>query len=120
MGNTKPEQHESVFAAMPGTRREIADRTGLTLGVVRNSTLALRKIGRAHVSRYVPPINGGSHNPWWVQGHGMGITLIVPLPKEKPDDDSEHRKAMYKVHLHIAAVLAGPKNTWFSLLGVPA
>ena len=119
MPTTKPHQHAIVLDAMPGTRREIADKTGLPLGVVRNSTIALSAQRRAHVSGYVPPTNGGSQIPYWVRGHARGFTPLPPLPKETPDDDREHKKAMRNVHLHIAEVLAGPKAHWASSLGVP-
>ena len=114
----KPHHHSSVLNAMPGTRREIADKTGLSPDVVRNSTVALLAQRKAHVSGSVAPAHGGNPIPIWSQGRAMGFIPPAPALKETPDDDREHRKALRHVHRHIAALMAGPKASIFSPLGM--
>ena len=83
--NVSPKKLQSICAALPGTRSEIAERAGASKSTTSNSLTLLMQAGKAHIGAWKYTGPDGRMAPVYFAGHGI-------TPPKPPAKNAYRRK----------------------------
>lgn len=115
--------HKTVLEALPGTMRQVAEKTGLHVETVSAALKALnvRQGRQACIYDYLPPAAPGAHwIPLWKEGSGANYR--IPTARRKAHEREARRRTRpgYKEKLAAGMIAPALRATIFDILPVAA
>lgn len=115
--------HKTVLEALPGTMRQVAEKTGLHPETVSAALklLNVRKGRQACIYDYLPPTAAGLHwTPLWKQGGGANYRLPASRKQAHARMVKQRTRPEYKKKLQLGMLAPAPRASWFDVLPVAA